>query len=84
LTSCSSEAEALRERGLRRRSERGTRSAQGPEAARWAELAGGGAARRAEGTPRRVGVCSSMAAGGGSGRGGGAAAAGCGWGWGFL
>ena len=59
MTSCSSEAEALRERGLRRR---GTRSAQGPEAARWAELAGGGAARRSAGTPRRVRVCICMAA----------------------
>lgn len=70
LTSCSSEAEALRERGLRRRSARGTRSTQGPDAARWAELAGGGAARRAEGTPpRSVRLCICMVAAGGSGSG---------------
>lgn len=57
MTLCSREAEVLRERGLRRRSERGTRSRQG-EDPRWAELAGGGgAARRAEGTPRSVRVC---------------------------
>ncbi|TVU32533.1 hypothetical protein EJB05_24264, partial [Eragrostis curvula] len=75
LTSWSREAVALRERGLRRRSERGSRRRHGA-APRWAELAGG-SGRRAEGAVRRVRVC--MGAGGGEV--GGAAAGGCGWGW---
>ena len=73
---CSREAEALRERVLRRRSEPGARSRHLPEAARCAELADGGVERRAEGPARRVRVCICMVAGGR----GGAAAGGCGWG----
>lgn len=77
---CSREAEALRERVLRRRSELGARSRHLPEAARCTVLAGGGVERRAEGPARRMRVCVCMVAGGG----GGAAAGGCGWGCGVL
>jgi len=64
---CSREAEALRERVLRRRSELGARSRHLPEAARCAELAGGGVGRRAAGPARKVIVCICMVAGGGGG-----------------
>jgi hypothetical protein len=60
LTSWSREAEALMERGLRRRIERGSRRKHGA-APRWAELAGS-SGRRAVGAARRVRLCICMAA----------------------